>query len=99
MEAHRMGYLIAGVFFGLHCLLLGILIYRSQRIPKLFGWLMGAAAAGYLLESFGDILFPGHEAVLALIVGVSAALGEVGLTLYLLIKGLRNNDPLTPKTV
>ena len=97
MEAHRNGYLIAGVFFGLHCLLLGILIYRSNRIPKTLGVLMCAAALGYLLESFGNFLFPGHEAVLALMVGVSAALGEVGLTLYLLIKGLKNPPQTTLK--
>lgn len=90
MDAHRMGYLIAGAFFGVHCFLLGIQIYQSGRIPKVFGVLMGFAAAGYLMESFGNFLFPGNELGLALLVGISAALGEVGLTLYLLIKGSRN---------
>jgi len=89
MEAHRYGYLIAGVFFGLHCLLFGILIYQSKLIPKVFGFLMAFTAVGYLSESFGNMLFPGHEARLALLVGSTAALGEVSLTLYLLIKGVK----------
>lgn len=87
MEAHRYGYLIAGAFFGVHLFLLGIQIYRSDVIPSLFAGLMLGAAAGYLLETFGNFALPGYEAGLALLVGITAALGEVGLTLYLLIKG------------
>jgi len=90
MEAHRIGYLIAGAFFGIHCLLLGILIYRSGTIPGVFGFLMIGAALGYVMESFGDFLYPGHEVLLAWVVGLSAAVGEVGLTLYLIIKGLKS---------
>ena len=87
MDAHRVGYLIAGGMFGIHCALLGILIYRSKMIPKLFGVLMVIAAMGYLMETFGDLLFPGNEEWLAWVVGLTAALGELLLTLYMLIIG------------
>ena len=87
MDAHRYGYLIAGGFFGLHCLLLGILIYKSNTIPKIFGGFLIGSAAGYLIETFGNFNLPGYEQYTALIVGVAAAIGEVSLTLYLLIKG------------
>lgn len=86
-EAHRYGYLIAGAFFGLHLLLLGIQIYQSGVVPKIFGGFLLGSALGYLLESLGDFMVPGYEGYLALIVGFSAALGEVGLTFYLLIAG------------
>ena len=89
MNAHRDGYLIAGAFFGIHCLLLGILLHRSKQFPGLLGILMGIAALGYLMESFGNFLFPGNEGWLALLVGISAAVGEVSLTFYLLVKGVR----------
>lgn len=95
MEAHRYGYLIAGAFFGVHMLLLGVLIYRSDIIPHLFGGLMLGAAAGYLVESFGNFTIPGNEAWLALLVGITAALGEVGLTFYMMIKGRKT--PELPK--
>jgi hypothetical protein len=87
MEAHHYGYLIAGGFFGIHCLLLAILIYKSDVFPRIFGGLLLGASAGYLLETFGNFNFPGHEGYTALIVGIAAALGEVGLTLYMLLKG------------
>jgi hypothetical protein len=90
MDAHRFGYLIAGVFFGAHLFLLGLQIYSSPIIPKVFGGFLIGSAAGYLLESFGNFGFPGNESWLALLVGVSAAIGEVGLTFYLLLKGRRN---------
>ena len=87
MEAHRIGYLIAGAFFGVHCFLLGLLILRSGIVPKLIGALIILASGGYLLESFGDLLYPGNELLLANVVGFSAAAGEVSLALYWLIKG------------
>ncbi len=87
MDAHHYGYLIAGSFFGVHCLLLAILIYRSNVFPKMFGGLFLGAAAGYLIESFGNFNALGYEVYTALIVGVTAVLGEVGLTFYMLVKG------------
>ncbi len=91
MEAHRYGYLIAGGFFGLHCFLLGVSIYKSTAIPKIFGVLLMGSAMGYLIETFGNFNVPGYEEYTALIVGFSAAVGEVGLTLFLLIKGRRES--------
>lgn len=99
MNAHNAGYLLAGAFFGIHCLLLGILLYRSVSFPKVLGLLMVAAAGGYLLETFGNFMFPGHQSVLANIVGFTAAIGEVSLTLYLLIKGTRTNPAFDKKPV
>lgn len=89
LKAHQYGYLIAGGFFGIHCLLLGILIYRSDIFPKVFGGFMLGAAVGYLVETFTNFGWPGYEGLTALIVGVSAALGEVSLTFYMLIKGAK----------
>lgn len=97
MHAHQYGYLIAGAFFGVHCFLLGILLYRSQVVPPFFAWMMGLAAIGYLMESFGNFLFPGNETWLAWVVGLSAALGEVELALFLLIKGGRRWASREPK--
>ncbi len=87
MEAHHYGYLIAGGFFGVHCILLGMLIYKSNVFPKIFGGLLLGSGAGYLVETFGNFNFPGYETYTALIVGVAAALGEVGITFYMLSKG------------
>lgn len=90
MQAHQYGYLIAGGFFGLHCFLLGILIYRSDSTPNILGGFLMGSAIGYLIETFGNFNVPGYETQTALIVGVAAAIGEVSLTLYWLIVGKRN---------
>tara|TARA_R110002072_G_scaffold301315_2_gene480813 strand:- start:272 stop:988 length:717 start_codon:yes stop_codon:yes gene_type:complete len=92
LNAHNAGYLLAGAFFGIHCLLLGILLYRSALFPKVFGILMVVAAGGYLLETFGNFIFPGNQLILANIVGVSAAIGEVSLTFFLLFKGVKGKQ-------
>ena len=84
LQAHDYGYLIAGAFFGIHCLLLGLLIYKSNVFPKLFGFLLFGSAAGYLIETFINFNLPGNESWTALTVGLTAAIGEVGLTLYML---------------
>ncbi|HER09899.1 MAG TPA: DUF4386 domain-containing protein [Bacteroides sp.] len=89
LDRHHHGYLIAGAFFGVHLLLLGYLLFKSDLFPGILGILIALAGLGYLIESFGDFLFPGNEEVLGWIVGVSAAVGELSLTLWLLIKGVR----------
>jgi hypothetical protein len=87
MESHHFGYLLAGVLFGFHCLLLGYLLYRSRNFPSILGILLILAAAGYLSESYGFILFPEWKGVLGWIVGITAGIGEVSLCLYLIVKG------------
>ena len=92
MELHNMGYLIAGAFFGIHCLLLGYLLYRSEWFPKWTGVLLTLAAFGYLIESFGFVLLPEMKNIFRWIVGLSAGIGEVSLTFWLIIKGIRVTD-------
>ena len=86
MDAHNYGYLIAGGFFGLHLLFLGIQIIKSADIPNLFGVFLIGSAFGYLLETFVNFSYPGYEGYTALIVGIAAAIGEVSFMLYLLLK-------------
>ena len=90
LNMHNIGYLIAGAFFGIHCFILGYLLYKSDLFPGILGILMIIASIGYLTESFGNFLFAGYEAILAWIVGVSAGIGELSLTFWLLIKGVKN---------
>ena len=91
MEMHHMGYLIAGAFFGIHCLLLGYLLFKSTSFPTIFGILLMAAAFGYLIESFGFPFFPELKTTFALIVGMTAGIGEVSFCLYLMIKGVKKS--------
>lgn len=89
LDLHHYGYLLAGAFFGVHCLLLSVLLYRSELFPRLLGVLMAVAAVGYLAESFGNFLAPQYEPVLAWIVAVPAIVAELGLCVWLLVQGFR----------
>lgn len=85
---HRHGYLLAGAFFGVSLLFLGWLIRRAPYLPAWLGVLLLIAGAGYLVESFGNFLGPGREALLAWFVAVPAAVAEIGLCLWLLVRGV-----------
>ena len=88
LNAHRYGYLIGGAFFGLHCLILGYLLFTSGFFPRILGVFMVIASGGYLIESFGNFLFPDYETVLVWIVAVPAVIAELSLCLWLLVKGV-----------
>ncbi len=94
LDMHRYGYLIGGAFFGMHCLVLGYLLFKSDLFPGILGVLLVLASFGYLIESFGNFLFPNYKELFAWIVAVPAIIGEVSLTFWLLIKGVKN-QPIT----
>lgn len=99
IDMHTLGYLIGGAFFGVHCFFLGWLLYRSELFPKILGVLLVAASIGYLAESFGNFLFPGNEALFTWIVAVPAVIGELSLTVWLLVKGVRDQKPSAEEPV
>ncbi len=76
------------IFFGVACLALGALIYRSGYLPKAIGLLMTLAGLGYLVNSFALILSPALAAVLFPAVLLPAVVGEGSLALWLLSKGV-----------
>ena len=89
LELHRVGYLVGGAFFGVHCALLAILLVRSPRFPAVLGGLLGLAAVGYLAESFTFFLLPAFEEPAGMLVVVTAGIAEVAFCIWLLVKGVR----------
>jgi uncharacterized protein DUF4386 len=88
LNAQHYGYALGMVFFGLHLGVLGFLVYRSGFLPRILGILMVVSALGYLADSFTKFLVPQPADALAMIVVVTALIGELPLTLWLLIKGV-----------
>jgi hypothetical protein len=70
-------------FFGLHCLGVGYLILRSTFLPRVIGVLMVLAGFGWL-----TFLFPPLANSLAPFNMIPGGVGELSLTLWLLIKGV-----------
>lgn len=90
LNAFNYTWLIGLIFFGIHLFVLGYLIFRSGYIPGILGVLLMIASLGYLIDSFANFLLPGYadyETIFMLIVVVPGIIGELSLTLWLLLKG------------
>ena len=82
------------IFFGVYCLTIGYLAYKSGYLPKTIGILMQIAGVCYLIHSFAVLLTPdfGHRIEL---VTFGALVGEAALTLWLLFGPISPGPVLT----
>jgi hypothetical protein len=85
--------------FGFHILLLGYLVYGSGYAPKWLGILLIISFGGYLLINATHLLFPDHENLKSILDWsfiLPMIIGEVGLGIWLLIRGGKiNGNKLT----
>lgn len=91
-NAFNYTWLIGLIFFGIHLFILGYLILMSGYIPRILGVLLMIAALGYLIDSFANFLLPSYtdyEIIFMLIVVIPGVIGELSLTLWLLLKGTK----------
>jgi hypothetical protein len=71
------------VFFGVYCVLIGYLIFRSAFLPRILGVLMAIAGLGWL-----TFLSPALAIYLSPYILVLGFLAELSLGLWLLVKGV-----------
>jgi hypothetical protein len=83
-QASTIGFL----FFGLHCLLVGLLILRSTFMPRFLGVLMLLAGAGWLTFCFASVLSPPFAGLLFPYILLPGMIGEGTLTVWLLAKAV-----------
>ena len=92
INAFSDGWAIGFVFFGLHLALLGYLAFKSDYIPRIYGVLLMVAGLSYLIDYFGNFLFPNLDAAISMVLGW----GELLFMFWLLFKGgkipLKNAD-------
>ena len=87
LDLHSHGYDLGLLPFGISCLLLGYLVYRSGFLPRFLGVLLAAAGIVYLVGSYTRFLFPGYvETVMPMY--LVAIVAESAMCLWLLIKGV-----------
>jgi len=87
VRAHEYGFGIGLVFFGFTCLVQGYLLLRSGYFPRPLGVLMAIAGLSYLANSFSLILAPTYAERIAPVL-VIALIGELSLSLWLIVKGV-----------
>lgn len=79
---------ISFTFFGLHCIVIGSLILKSWFLPRFVGALLVAGGAGWLTFAFAGVLSPPFLRQLLPYIMAPGAIGELTLTLWLLVRGV-----------
>jgi hypothetical protein len=85
------------VCFGIHLALLGSLILTSGYIPKVLGVLLILAGAGYVIDTMANALlanYGDYETTFLLIVAVPSVIGEFAFTIWLLLRGGKQQEAL-----
>jgi hypothetical protein len=95
INVYRAGFVTAQLFFGTWLFPLGYLVIRSGFLPRLLGVLLildGVAELVWFLQAF---LLPAYPAIKTPGTFVSL-LAEVGLALWLLVRGVKDGRPAAP---
>ncbi len=91
IESFENGFQLALVFFGIHLIGLGYLLWRSAHAPVALSATLMVAGAGYIVNTMAGLFLVSHGDVAATVLLIPALLGELGLTMWLLAKGFRKS--------
>lgn len=93
---YKTGFIMAQLFFSAWLFPLGLLVLRSGFLPRFLGWLLLLDGIGVLVWFLQAVLAPDHPAISypSWAVGFVA---ELGLGLWLLVRGVRPEAPPTIK--
>jgi hypothetical protein len=89
VNLYKYGSTVAQIPYGIWLLPLGYLVFKSKFLPKILGILLIVDCFGLLIYVFQRFLFPAY-AVLSYPCWAVSFLAEFGLTLWLLIKGVKD---------
>lgn len=89
LERFSDGFTLALAFFGAHLVSLGILVLRSRYLPYGLGLLVSVAGLGYVIDTFGKFYVTGYDDAISMVLLLPAVFGELGLALWLTVKGVR----------
>jgi len=91
IDVYKTGFVTAQLFFGMWLFPLGYLVYRSGFLPRFLGVLLLLDGVAVLIWFLQALLLPAHPAIRYPGLAVSV-LAEVGLALWLLVKGVKIAD-------
>ncbi|WP_422083715.1 DUF4386 domain-containing protein [Ulvibacterium sp.] len=90
LKSSNNGSLVAHIFWGLWLFPFGYLVYKSGFLHKFLGIMLMLGCFGYLLDFLGYFLCEDYGQTLgATLVGIPAAIGEIGICLWLLTIGIK----------
>jgi len=82
------GYEIANVFFALWLVPLGLLVYKSEFLPRFLGILLVVGGCSLLLNVFVHFLFPSYPVINTILL-IPQTIAEVLSMGWLLVKGIK----------
>lgn len=90
LNAYNNGNQLSQIFWGLWLFPFGYLVFKSGFLPKVLGVLLMAGCFGWIISFLGGFLITDYnETTISTIVGLPAAIGEIGICLWLLIMGTK----------
>ena len=96
LNLHHNGYWIAQIFFGVWLFPLGYLVYKSGFLPRILGIVMMIHFVGWTMTFLQFFLFPGFTAI-TYVTYPLGFISEFGLTLWLLIMGVKEQKSKTKR--
>jgi hypothetical protein len=91
INVYKTAFVTAQLFFGTWLFPLGYLVYKSDSLPRFLGVLLMLDGIGVLIWFLQALLLPAHRAITYPGLAVSFV-AEVGLALWLLVKGVKVVD-------
>jgi hypothetical protein len=92
LDLYANGRILAQIFFGSWLLPLGYLVYRSGFLPRLLGVLLIVDFFSVMIWFLQFFLLPGYDVISYPGLAVSL-IAEVSMTLWLLVKGVKDDVP------
>jgi Domain of unknown function (DUF4386) len=92
LDLHRVGYLVAQIFFGLYLLPLGYLVYRSRYLPRAVGAILMVGSAGYVGGVAASFAAIGFESGIATYLGLAGGVAELIFLVWLLVRGVDRHE-------
>lgn len=88
VNLHSYGFDVIQIFWGLWLFPLGLLVYRSGFIPRIFGVLLMANCVTFPVDSFMSLLLPQYERTVSRWM-MPLGFGELAFMFWLLIMGAK----------
>ncbi|WP_380169605.1 DUF4386 domain-containing protein [Jannaschia sp. R86511] len=92
VEAFDLTWLVGLAVFGLHLVVVGATVIRSRIAPRPLGWLLVIAGTAYTVDTAAHVVLADYDrwaGVLLAVVAVPSVVGELWLTLWLLLRAGR----------
>ncbi len=88
LESFNATWLVGLAAFGIHLVLLGVLVVRSEMVSKALGWMLMAAGVAYVADTIANATLADYAAVapvMLAVVALPSMIGEGWLGLWLLL--------------